>query len=169
MSPRSRRLISDLRQIEELACRGEIAFHSEGDPPDVYQLMLNGSGLARGAEDRLVVRDVHRCQVYLHLDYPRRPPVVSWLTPIFHPNILGPDRNGGVCLGSWSAAESLADLCERLLEMVTYRSFNADDALDLEAAHWVVEHSVKPGDDVQILARLGLDEELPVTPVSGNR
>jgi ubiquitin-protein ligase len=163
VSPRSRRLLSDRQQMEELAGRGEVSFRSEGEPPDVYYVMLDGCGLAREGDERLTTRSVHRCEIYLHLDYPRCPPVVRWLTPIYHPNILGPERNGGVCIGSWSASESLADLCLRLLELATFRSFNAKDALDRDAAYWVLRNGVEPGDDVRALARLELDEALSVT------
>ena len=162
MSPRIRRLLSDLRQMEELAGGGSMTFRTEGSPPDVYHLMLNGQGLALGGDGRLAVRNLHRCDVYLHLDYPRRPPVVTWLTPIFHPNILGPERNGGVCLGSWSAAESLADLCVRLRELVSYRSINSGDALNLDAASWALRNEVKPGDDVRALASLAVDGTVAV-------
>jgi ubiquitin-protein ligase len=158
MSPRSRRLLSDLREMQELAGHAEVSFRSEGDPPDLYHVLLDGAGLALDADGHLAIRKLHRCDIYLHLDYPRRPPVVTWLTPIFHPNILGPERNGGVCLGSWSAAESLADLCIRLRELATYRSLNANDALNLDAAGWVRSHHVKPGVDVQALADLVVDD-----------
>lgn len=162
MSPRSRRLLSDLRQMEELADNGQVAFRTDGSPPEVYHLLLNGSGLALDDDGRLTIRGVHRCEVYLHLDYPRRPPVVTWQTPIFHPNILGPERNGGVCLGSWSAAESLADLCLRLRELVTYRSFNVNDALNIDAAEWVRRNDVKQGADVRGLMDLAVEDAASV-------
>lgn len=161
MSPRSRRLLSDLRQMQELARGGGVTFRTEGNPPDLYHVMLNGQGLALGGDGQLTVRNLHRCDIYLHLDYPRRPPVATWLTPIFHPNILSPERNGGVCLGSWSAAESLADLCVRLRDLATYRSINAEDALDVDAASWALRNDVKPGDDVQGLANLAVDGAVP--------
>jgi ubiquitin-protein ligase len=162
MSPRSRRLLSDLWQMEELADDGGVTFRTEGNPPEVYHVMLTGSGLVLGDDGRLTVRDLHRCDIYLHLDYPRRPPVVTWLTPIFHPNILGPERNGGVCLGSWSAAESLADLCVRLRDLVTYRSINAGDALNTDAAGWIRRNDVRPGGDVRTLASLVVDDAVSV-------
>lgn len=162
MSPRSRRLLSDLRQMEELAAGGEVTFRTNGDPPEVYHLMLTGFGLALDGDGRLMTRDLHRCDLYLHLDYPRRPPVVTWLTPIFHPNILGPERNGGVCLGSWGAAESLADLCMRLRDLATYRALNAEDALNVEAASWARRNNVKPGADVRALARLDVESAVSV-------
>jgi ubiquitin-protein ligase len=152
VTPRERRLLSDLRSMEDLAAAGHVTFRSEGDPPEIYRLMLTGAGLAKDDAGRLLVRSLHRCDVYLHLEYPRRPPVVTWQTPVFHPNLLGPDRNGGVCLGSWSAAESLADLCRRLHALVTYASFNTADALDNEAAAWAREAGLEPGFAVEGLA-----------------
>jgi ubiquitin-protein ligase len=166
MSPRSRRLLSDLRQMEELAAGDGVAFRADGDPPEVYHVMLNGLGLALDGDGSLAIRDLHRCEIYLHLDYPRRPPVVTWLTPVFHPNILGPERNGGVCLGNWSAAESLADLCMRLRDLVTYRALNAEDALNVEAGCWARRNNVKPGADVRALARFEVDGAVPVRLVS---
>jgi hypothetical protein len=87
-----------------------VSFRTEGDPPDVYHLLIATPGLVRDGAGGLTTRRVHRCVAYLHLDYPRRPPVITWLTPVLHPNILPPERNGGVCIGAWSAGESLADL-----------------------------------------------------------
>lgn len=163
MSPRERRLCSDLRQMQELASGGQVAFRTEGEPPETYHLMLSMPGLCVAGEHRLQVRGMHRCEIYLHLDYPRRPPAIAWLTPIFHPNILGPDRNGGVCIGSWSAGESLADLCRRLGDLVTYRALNSDDALNLEASAWARRHAVKPGTAVQQLQALPLAGDLELS------
>lgn len=157
MSPRSRRLQSDLRQMEEHAAAGNVMFRTEGNPPEIYHVMLTESGLALGSGGRVTLRKLHRCDIYLHADYPRRPPVVTWLTPIFHPNILGPDRNGGVCIGSWSASESLADLCTRLRDLVAYRSLNPIDALDKEAASWVQKVGVTAGADLSQLTGLRVD------------
>jgi ubiquitin-protein ligase len=145
MNPRQRRLLADLHYMQELAARDDrVSFQADGDPPELYTVLLNRTGLARQGHGELVLRHIHRFSVYLHLDYPRRPPQFAWLTPIFHPNILSPDRNGGVCIGIWSASESLADLVLRVAAMVEYRSFNAADALDLEAAAWVRANDVQP-------------------------
>ena len=162
MSPRDRRLLSDLRQMGEMAEKGQVTFRTEGNPSDLYHVMLNVPGLASDATGSLTVRNLHRCDIYLHREYPRRPPVVTWLTPVFHPNILGPDRNGGVCLGSWSAAESLADLCMRLRDLVTYKALNPKDALNTEAGHWAEFHGVRAGSDLQSLVRLAPSADVAV-------
>lgn len=162
MSPRDRRLMSDLWQMEELASTGGFSFRTQGSPPDTYHLMLNESGIALGSDGRLAVRGLHRFDAYLHREYPRRPPIITWLTPIFHPNILGPERNGGVCIGSWSAAESLADLCLRLRDLVAYRSVNAADALNREAGEWALCHEVHAGANVVELAALALERDFDI-------
>ncbi|MDQ3824016.1 MAG: hypothetical protein M3321_12335 [Actinomycetota bacterium] len=154
MTPRERRLLADLRHMDELGESGRLTFRAEGNPPETYQVLLSVPGLARRADGTLAVRNLHRFMLYLHRDYPRRPPVVTWLTPVFHPNLLPPERNGGACIGRWSASESLADLCTRLADVVAYRSFNVDDALDPDAAEWVRRHGVRAGTDVSELVRL---------------
>lgn len=163
MSPRHRRLLTDLHQMNELSDQArELNFRVEGDPPETYQLMFNLTGLARDGDGKLVLRSVHRCTVYLHADYPRRPPIVTWLTPIVHPNILPPDRNGGVCIGAWSASESLADLTRRLMDLVSYRSFNPNDALDLDAAHLVAALDLHPGVDLATVTARDEGAQAPV-------
>lgn len=144
MTPRDRRLISDRLQMEDLAGQGRISFTSEGDPPELYHVEFGAPGVAC-KDGLLVATNLHRCDAYLHRDYPRRPPVFVWKTPVFHPNLLGPERNGGVCIGSWSPSESLSDLTLRLVDLVSWNSFNSDDALDLDAAHWAKSHSIEPG------------------------
>jgi ubiquitin-protein ligase len=162
MNPRHRRLLSDLHQMQDLATEGRVSFRTEGDPPDLYHLMFSVPGLARAPDGALVVRNLHRCDAFLHLEYPRRPPVLTWLTPVFHPNLLPPARNGGVCLGSWSAAESLADLCRRLLGLVSYAALNPADALDVEAGTWATHHGVTAGSDPHDL--ISLDPDVVALP-----
>lgn len=146
MTPRHRRLLADLQHMRDLTERdATVSFQADGAPPETYRVMLGTLGLARHDDGAIVLRTVHRFSVYLHLDYPRRPPQFLWMTPIWHPNLLPPDRNGGVCIGAWSASESLADLVVRVRDMVSYQSFNADDALDTQAAAWVRAMGITPG------------------------
>jgi ubiquitin-protein ligase len=148
MTPRQRRLNSDYAELNELARLLPLTFLTHGDPPDRYEVICRTDGLERDNEGRVRIRSEHRFAVYMPLDYPRRPPLVVWQTPVFHPNLLSPTRNGAVCLGSWSAAESLSDLCRRLVDIVSYRSFNLEDALDKEAVAWVRDHDLAAGADL---------------------
>jgi ubiquitin-protein ligase len=149
VSPRERRLEADLRLMAELAASGKLSFQTEGNPPDRYVVELHVAGLGRDTDGLPELRDSHTFEIYLPLDYPRRPPLLQWLTPIFHPNILPPDRHGAVCIGSWTASESLADLCRRLHDLVAYRSFSVDDPLDRRAAAWVRHAEINQGDDLR--------------------
>lgn len=149
MSPRERRLLADRRDLEELARVGRLRFGCEGSPPDRYAIAFEAEGLAPGEDGTPVAQREHRVVCYLHLDYPRQAPLVVWQTPVFHPNVLGPDRHGAVCIGSWSAAESLADLCLRLIDLACWRSFSLIDVLNREAADWAAERSLTPGSDIR--------------------
>lgn len=144
MNPRSRRLEADLRLMKQRADEGRFTFESEGTLPERYQIEFKILGIALEGR-KITPQKEHRCEAYLHREYPRRPPVVVWQTPIFHPNLLGPDRNGGVCIGMWKASESLADLMTRIADLVSYRSFSVGDALDTDAADWVSRSGLKPG------------------------
>lgn len=139
------RLQADWEALQRLAAVSpfiEIT-SSEGVPPELYVVTFRCKGLIR-MRDALQpsISNIHQVEIYLHHNYPRQQPRLTWRTAIFHPNILSGDRNGGVCLGGWSPAETLADLCVRLAEMVQYRSYNPLDPLDPEAAAWAEQNRV---------------------------
>lgn len=130
--------------MKEQAAKGLFSFTATGNPPDRYEVTFSAPGVCLESR-RITAADDHCCALYLHRDYPRRPPVITWKTAIFHPNILPPERNGGVCIGAWSAAESLPDLIGRLKDLASYRAFSLDDALDMDAAAWVARLGIRPG------------------------
>ena len=142
-SPRLRRLHADLAAMIELVRASElVTMTHSGNPPDRYCVTYTCRGLylpAGASEPQLSER--HEAEFYLHRDYPRRPPQITWHTPIFHPNILSSEQGGGVCIGSWTPSESLADLVTRVGEMVQYREYNAEDVLNREAAAWAERHA----------------------------
>lgn len=153
--PRLRRLHADLAAMIELAQVSDlVALTYRGNPPDRYEVTYRCQGLYRPAgtaEPQLAQH--HVAEFYLHRDYPRRPPQIVWKTPIFHPNILSPERGGGVCIGSWTPSESLADLVVRVGEMVSYQEYNPADVLDPEAATWAAAHPERfPLDDRPLVA-----------------
>jgi hypothetical protein len=152
--PRLRRLHADLAAMIELVRASErVTMTHSGNPPVRYQVTYTCRGLYRptGAAEPQTL-DHHEADFYLHRDYPRRPPQIVWRTPIFHPNILSSEQGGGVCIGSWTPSESLADLVVRVGEMIQYREYNADDVLNREAAAWAAEHAAQlPVDDRPIV------------------
>lgn len=124
--------------LSDLARRSPyLQIEAAGDPPERYVVTFHLKGLAKLPGTHFPsVTGIHRMEIYLHADYPRLPPRLTWLTEIFHPNILPPRKNGGVCIGGWTPAETLAGLCGRIAEMIQYQNYNARDPLDEEAAVW---------------------------------
>jgi hypothetical protein len=52
----------------------------------------------------------HAMQIVITQEYPYEKPIVRWLTPIFHPNIMLPRDGGYVCtklLDSWNFSSNL--------------------------------------------------------------
>lgn len=133
------RLRSDFVKMSELSAASHlIDIACDGNPPERYTVTYKCKGMIwQPGSPSPSVSAHHQLSIYLHHSYPRLPPALKWLTPIFHPNILSPDKNGGVCIGCWSPSETLADLCVRIGEMVQYKNYNDKDPLDLAAAEWV--------------------------------
>jgi ubiquitin-protein ligase len=137
---RLRRLTSDLNKINELVDKnnGIISFKCDGNPPDKYIFEVKCNGIIGLTGKKPKIAKKHKFEVYLHTDYPRRPPHVKMLSPIFHPNMLSPEENGGVCLGDWAPAQSLDLFVAQIVDMIQYKNYSASvsSALDLFAAEW---------------------------------
>jgi ubiquitin-protein ligase len=113
----------------------------EGDPPEKYtvEFMVNGLVQSDGTEN-VKMQSVHRAEVFLPLDYPRRPPFARMITPVFHPNI-DPQK---ICIGDhWSAGQSLALLISRIAEMICFQSYNVKSPLNARAAAWTEQNSAQ--------------------------
>jgi ubiquitin-protein ligase len=141
MTPsRRRRLAADHEQIQRsFTGHPQITVTPlEGDPPERYAVEFRLRSLAPSASGSgHQVRTVHRAEVFLPLDYPRRPPFCRMTTPVFHPNI-DPQK---ICIGDhWSAGQSLASLVVRIGEMLAYQSYNVRSPLNGAAAAWAAEH-----------------------------
>lgn len=130
------RLKKELEHMEILRSRSEfIDFIAAGDPehPDRYTVTFTCKGLIE-KNGVLFTSEDHRVLIYLHKQYPNIQPQITWMTPIFHPNIL--DRK--VCLGrSWSPAMWLDDLCLELGAIIQYKTFNLDDPLNGYASGFI--------------------------------
>jgi ubiquitin-protein ligase len=125
------RLSTELVRMNALCARSEfIEFVAAGEPPDRYTINYSCNGLVRDG-DSLRLSDHHSVLVYLHRYYPAVQPQITWITPIFHPNIKG----NKVCLGrSWSPALMIDDLALELGAMIQYKTYNVEDPLNKEAA-----------------------------------
>ena len=135
MNPRIRRLQSDYQQVSAgFATHPRISIIStEGSPPEKYTVEFRIIGLVPHGEDGFEQATVHRAEIFLSLDYPRRPPFCRMISPVFHPNI-DPQK---ICIGDhWNAGQSLVQLIVRIAEMISYQSYNTKSPLNAKAAAW---------------------------------
>ena len=140
MQARLRRLRADFERVS--AAFAEHPFvriiGTEGDPPEKYVFEIKVRGLTVVDDDEKVIpKMIHRAEVFLPLDYPRRPPFARMVTPVFHPNI-DPQK---ICIGDhWSAGQSLVQMVVRVAEMVCYQSYNVKSPLNAAAAAWAANN-----------------------------
>ncbi|MFC1462955.1 ubiquitin-conjugating enzyme E2 [Verrucomicrobiota bacterium] len=142
MRPRLRRLTADHEEVQRVFdSHPYISLrNAEGDPPDRYSFELIVPGLAPGRDVEPCEVRLHRVEVILLLEYPRRPPFCRMLTPVFHPNIDA----AKICIGDhWSAGQSLAQLVVRIAEMIAFQSYNVQSPLNGEAAAWAEQNMAK--------------------------
>lgn len=109
----------------------------EGKPPERYQLHFKVLGLVPAREGECSQSNTHTAEIFLPLDYPRRPPLCRMTSPVFHPNI-DPQK---ICIGDhWNAGQTLPSLITRIAEMLTYQSYNVKSPLNAEAAAWAEQN-----------------------------
>src|SRR5260221_12897160 len=139
MQARIRRLTADYEKVQ--AVFGAHPYirllKSDGSPPDKYTFAIRVQGLVAGKDDSFTTGVEHQTEVFLPIDYPRRPPFCRMITPVFHPNI-DPQK---ICIGDhWSAGQSLAQMIVRIAEMICYQSYNVKSPLNAKAATWAEEN-----------------------------
>lgn len=115
--------------------------------------------LARPADP--IPRDEHTVQIALPPDYPLGAPIITWLTPVFHPNIT----DGSVCLPF--DGPDLEAACQAIIDLTAYRNyevrpedFGGSGFLNLAAAAWAISAA---GQD-QIVRRGGVPPETRRAP-----
>ena len=139
MQARLRRLQADYEQVRSLFAAHPYVrlVQAEGTPPDKYTFAFNVEGLVPVGADGFAPGSVHQAEVFLPLDYPRRPPFCRMMTPVFHPNI-DPQK---ICIGDhWSAGQSLAQMVVRIAEMICFQSYNLKSPLNATAAAWAEQN-----------------------------
>jgi len=139
MQARLRRLRADQERVAEVFAEHPFikVIGTEGDPPEKYTFEIRVSGLKPADDDALIPSRIHRAEVFLPLDYPRRPPFARMITPVFHPNI-DPQK---ICIGDhWSAGQSLATIVAQIAEMICFQSYNVKSPLNAKAAAWAEQN-----------------------------
>ncbi|HEU4387267.1 MAG TPA: ubiquitin-conjugating enzyme E2 [Blastocatellia bacterium] len=140
---RIRRLTADYQRVASLFGQNHPYIRLvqvQGNPPDRYVFKFNIRSLGETPDGSFVYRNLHDAEIFLPVDYPRRPPFCRMLSPVFHPNI-DPQK---ICIGDhWSAGQSLADLIVRIGEMLCYQSYNVKSPLNARAAAWAEQNLSK--------------------------
>lgn len=143
-SVRDRRLESDLQKLTQLAERsdGTVRITStSGKPPHTYTIALRCKGIECLNGNSPVFREYHQIAIQLPAAYPSPAgrPVVSFLTPIFHPHVF---PNQMVCLGSTVVGEYLDSLVLRIGALIQCdpKYFNFSSPANREAAQWAQQH-----------------------------
>jgi len=139
MNPRIRRLVADHETVTRMFAQHPYitVVETQGNPPERYVVELRVRGMVPGNGEEPLVGEVHRAEISLTLNYPRRPPFCRMLTPVFHPNI-DPQK---ICIGDhWTAGQSLAQLILRIGEMIAFQSYNVKSPLNAKAAMWAEQH-----------------------------
>jgi ubiquitin-protein ligase len=139
MQARLRRLQGDFAQISARFANHPFIrlVQAEGVPPDRYLFEFLVPSMVPTGPDGFVPGDRHRAEIFLPLDYPRRPPFCRMVTPVFHPNI-DPQK---ICIGDhWSAGQSLAQMVVRIAQMLCYQSYNVKSPLNAKAAVWAEQN-----------------------------
>jgi ubiquitin-protein ligase len=140
MQVRLKRLRADFERVSAaFANHPHIRIESvQGDPPEKYIFEFRLRGLVPTENEQPQPRTIHRAEVILPLDYPRRPPFCRMLTPVFHPNI-DPQK---ICIGDhWSAGQSLADMVAQIGEMICFQTYNVKSPLNAKAAMWAEQNT----------------------------
>ncbi len=137
---RLRRLQKDYEHVMALQERSNLVYliSTEGNPPERYMIGFRCRGVKEiDADGQPVILDQHWVSLTLTADYPRFRPLMYWGTPIFHPNF---DDQGNICIKDWYPQQTIADLCEILVELVQYKNYNTTSPLNMDAAMWAMQH-----------------------------
>lgn len=136
-APRDRRLRFEREGMNALVEENrKISYAADGALPIEYRVTLHCRGIESVQDGNIAYRDEHYVVIRLTPEFPLDSPIVNWLSPIFHPNILMPI----VCLGDhWYPGWSIAKMCEALYDMAVYNTFNIYDPLNKAAAKWIEE------------------------------
>jgi len=153
---RVRRLHADHQAIQGLASRTSlITFEAERTspqlPPEKYRVRYGCRGIAKLDSSREPIFSTeHAVEIYLHSEYPRQPPRIIWLTPIWHPDVSV--ETGEVCINCWPSGWNpsmfLDDLCILLARMIQYKLYSPPQpaVVNPQAAEWCERYArANPG------------------------
>jgi ubiquitin-protein ligase len=162
---RLRRLRTEERRLRELESQSD-RFHvleSTGDPPERYVVRFDCTGIVGRSEFGPVLGEHHVVEIRLGANYPLAPPQLTWITPIFHPNISANGRT--VCISTWYPTQFLDNLCHMLWRMIQFKNFDPGSALNNEAAAWAVANlALLPIDNRALMKSMPAGTREPTEP-----
>ena len=136
---RERRLHSDYVRLTSLtsAYSAKLTIESmRGNPPETYLMVCRGRSIAEVKSGEPVFCNKQHLKIELSAEYPAMPPLVTVLSPIFHPHVW--PQSNVVCLGPWNITETLDNLVMRLYSIVVFdlHHLNWKSVANQEAAIW---------------------------------
>jgi ubiquitin-protein ligase len=145
VTPRLRRLDADFNRVMiEFMDHPMVHVEPLGPvPPERYHVSYDVPG-ARWDEatDGPMRCDHFEVLITLTQDYPRREPVCTMLSPVFHPNIgekYGIDDY--ICINDvWTPTQELFQVVAKVGEILQYQTYNVDSPLDTLAARWAMDY-----------------------------
>ena len=114
------------------------------DPPlgisiNVNDDLLNWDAIIMGPNESVWEGGIFQLKIAINSEYPHKPPVVKFLTPMFHPNIY---RNGNICLDilqdKWSPVYDIKSVLLSIQSLLT--DPNPDSPANTEASQLYVSN-----------------------------
>jgi hypothetical protein len=143
---RNERLAAELRALRSIRQASDILdFQCSGSSPERYTLTFRGRGIQRcqGSTLNVDFAERHDVEVRLPPAYPKCPPDMRWMTPIFHPNV---SFGGLLYLADiglrWDPDLGLDLICERLWDVARFHYLDLSRAMNAAALAYFLR---KPG------------------------
>jgi ubiquitin-protein ligase len=142
---RHERLVAELEAMRALKKASTILdFEFTGEPPDRYSITFRGKGVSRDTSPHADVEivELHKIDLRFPYSYPRRPPDIRWISPIFHPNISFSGFINLKDVGLPRDQELGLDIvCERLWDVARMQYMDLKKATNYSARNWFDDDS----------------------------
>ena len=124
------RLLRELKEIQK-ANEPDIMLEMVGDTIEDWRAVIAGPPGSPYESGKFEL------SIKCSTNYPMSPPLITFKTPVFHPNIHF--QSGEICLdilkSEWSPAWSLQTACRAIISLLTHH--NADSPLNCDAGNLI--------------------------------
>jgi predicted RNA-binding Zn-ribbon protein involved in translation (DUF1610 family) len=108
-----------------------------GTPPDKYHILYHLDGLQQTGKT-IEAKNEHLIEISFPAKYPVEAPICKRVSPVFHPNI-STDR---ISVDDfWTDKTKLEDLIVHIGEMISFQTYNTENAINSEAGKWAIRNS----------------------------